>query len=78
MGVRAATALVSVLDVAAATGLDVDTVRGHLERREWPGVRVGRRKCWRLPRGVIGELLAGRDPAALVQRGEAVPPGGRP
>jgi hypothetical protein len=65
-------ALVSVPDVAAATGIDQQTIRDHLERGEWPGVRIGRRRCWRVPRAVIDELLAGRDPAAL--RHEQAPP----
>lgn len=57
--------LVSVPEITSATGLDGDTVRGHLERNEWPGVRVGKRGAWRVPGRVIELLLAGRDPREL-------------
>lgn len=61
--------LVPIAAVVAATGLDAATVRGHLERHEWPGLRVGQSGVWRLPRQVIDWLLAGRDPREM--RGES-------
>lgn len=57
--------LVSVDDVAERTGLDPATIRLHLDRGDWPGVRVGRRGAWRIPAGVIDALLVGNDPAGL-------------
>jgi len=59
------TGLVSIAAVVDATGLDGATVRGHCERGEWPGLRVGRSGVWRLPRRVIEMLLAGRDPREM-------------
>ena len=56
----------SVPELAALTGFAQDTIRGHLERGEWPGVRVGARGVWRIPRAVEHCLTAGTDPRVLV------------
>lgn len=57
--------LLGVSEIVARTGLDEATIRGHLNRGEWPGVQVGKRKVWRVPVAVVEALLAGRDPAEL-------------
>lgn len=57
--------LLAVSDIARATGLAEETIRGHLDRREWPAVQVGTRRCWRIPAAVLDCLLAGRDPSTL-------------
>jgi hypothetical protein len=66
-GAATARQLVSVDDICRATGLAPETVRHHLDAGEWPGVRIGRRRCWRCPAEVIDALLAGRDPGELRQ-----------
>lgn len=57
--------LVSVSEVAAATGLAEPTVRGMLDRGEWPGIKVGQRRTWRMSASVLDAILAGRDPSTL-------------
>jgi hypothetical protein len=56
----------SVPELATLTGFAQDTIRGHLERGEWPGVLVGVRGVWRVPRAVADALAAGTDPRTLV------------
>jgi hypothetical protein len=54
-----------VTDMTRITGISEETVRYHLERGDWPGVKVVTRSVWRIPRIVASAILAGIDPRKL-------------
>jgi hypothetical protein len=57
--------LIGIADVQSLTGIAQETIRYHLEQGDWPGVRIGRKRVWRIPPAVADCLLAGRDPGEL-------------
>jgi hypothetical protein len=63
--------LLSVVELSRRTGLPAATIRHHLAMGDWPGVQVGRRKCWRVPVDVATALLHGVDPGKLKREAEA-------
>ncbi|QEL17531.1 hypothetical protein [Limnoglobus roseus] len=57
--------LIGVVELSRGSGLSPGTIRYHLERGDWPGLRVGRGQQWRVPRTVLEALQRGDDPAKL-------------
>lgn len=64
--------MVGVTEFARRTGMARKTIRYQLEHGRWPGVQVGQKRAWRIPRYVLLAVLDGKDPAQI-KPGPATP-----